>query len=63
LNEKEIKWIAYYDSYKNGYNRTSGGKSLNGSDHPRAILTEDDVWQIREMYKNHMPRRDVFKAF
>lgn len=31
LNEREIYWIAYYDSYKNGYNTTKGGngKILN----------------------------------
>lgn len=26
LQEKEKKWIQYYDSYKNGYNRTQGGE-------------------------------------
>ena len=25
-DEAEIKWIAYYDSFYNGYNRTKGGK-------------------------------------
>jgi len=27
LDEREIFWIAYYDSYKNGYNSTTGGES------------------------------------
>ena len=27
LREKEIYWINYYNSYKNGYNETSGGKN------------------------------------
>ena len=26
LQEREIEWIQHYDSYKNGYNRTSGGE-------------------------------------
>lgn len=26
LNKKEIYWISYYDSYKNGYNETQGGQ-------------------------------------
>lgn len=26
LNDREIYWIAYYDTFKNGYNSTSGGK-------------------------------------
>ena len=25
LNEREIYWIKYYNSYKNGYNMTEGG--------------------------------------
>ena len=62
LDEREIFWIKYYNSYNNGYNRTPGGKSLRGENHPRAILTEQDVWFIRECYKNHISRRDTFKA-
>lgn len=27
LDEKEIYWINYYNSYKNGYNETTGGKN------------------------------------
>jgi group I intron endonuclease len=26
LNEREYYWIAYYDTFKNGYNSTSGGE-------------------------------------
>ena len=29
LNEREIYWIAYYDTYHDGYNRTLGGDGLN----------------------------------
>lgn len=63
LDEKEIQWIAYYDSYHKGYNRTPGGKSLRGEEHPRAILTEKDVWIIREMYAKHYSRREVYAYF
>ena len=63
LDDKEIYWIDFYDSYHNGYNRTKGGSVLRGEDHPRAILTEEEVWLIREMYKQRVPRRDVYKAF
>ena len=31
LNEKEIYWIAYYDSFNNGYNMTLGGEACNGT--------------------------------
>lgn len=60
LDERERYWIAYYDSFHNGYNGTPGGKSLRGEDHPRAILTEEDVWFIRECYKNHIGRSYVY---
>lgn len=30
LNDKEIYWISYYDSFKTGYNSTTGGDSCNG---------------------------------
>lgn len=30
LNEREIYWIAYYDSYHNGYNQTEGGDGCRG---------------------------------
>lgn len=31
LNNREIYWIDYYDSYKNGYNMTMGGDGSKGS--------------------------------
>lgn len=63
LNEREIYWIDFYDSYKNGYNRTIGGDSLHGENHPRAILTEDIVWEIRELYGQKVKRSTVFDLF
>ena len=30
LNEKEIYWIDYFDSYYNGYNETKGGSGTSG---------------------------------
>lgn len=49
LKEKEIYWIAYYDTYYHGYNETKGEdyvgeKSIHyGEDHPKHILTKEDV--------------------
>lgn len=37
LNEKEIYWISYYDSYNNGYNESPGGELGT----PRAIVQYD----------------------
>ena len=31
LNEREIYWIAHYDSFYNGYNMTLGGEACNGT--------------------------------
>ena len=33
LNEREIYWISYYDSYNNGYNMTKGGSNKNSVNH------------------------------
>lgn len=30
LNDREIYWIAYFDTYNNGYNATRGGQWRNG---------------------------------
>lgn len=63
LDEKEIYWIAFYNTYHDGYNRTKGGFSFHGEEHPRALLTDEDVWIIREMYNQKVSRRDVYKTF
>lgn len=63
INEREKYWINYYDSYNNGYNRTVGGDSLKGEEHPRAILTEQEVWLLREAYGQGLQRNKAFKPF
>lgn len=63
LDEREIYWISYYDSYHNGYNSTPGGRVVKGEDHGRAILTEDEVWMIRDMYNDHIQRSIVYELF
>lgn len=44
LNEKEIYWISYYDSYKNGLNCTIGGKGQTGK-----IWTKEERQRQREI--------------
>ncbi len=61
LDEREQQWIAYYDSYNNGYNRTIGGSALRGENHPKAILTEQQVYQIRELYGKRIKRSDAWE--
>lgn len=37
LNDKEIYWIAKYNTYKNGYNSSAGGDSMNSKMHTKEI--------------------------
>lgn len=52
LKEKEIYWINYYDTYKNGYNATAGGDLIDnhGEKHPNHKITESDVIEIRQLW-------------
>lgn len=64
LDQKEIYWINYYDSYNNGYNMTLGGDG--GSPHEtnaRALLTLDDVINIRTLYNNLIPSKEVYPKY
>ena len=69
LNQLEIFFIKYYDSFKNGYNATEGGDDAFGNNiHPgekngRAKLNEEDVRYIRECYNAHIPFREVYAEF
>lgn len=86
MNEKEIYWIQYYDSFKNGYNMTLGGQnltpnlhssetekkrratrekndSLKGENHPRAKLTNDEVIQIRQRYKDGESLSNIYEDY
>lgn len=43
LNDREMHWVAFYDTFKNGYNQTAGGyQSIR-----QIKLTEADVERIR----------------
>lgn len=68
LNEKEIYWISYYDSFKNGYNATPGGNQKDnelsmGENNGRALLSRGDVEYIRECYNAHIPFRQVYSEY
>lgn len=63
LSEREIYWIAFYDSYNNGYNMTLGGESNRGETNGRAILTQADVEDIRMAYNNHIRFKDVYEKY
>jgi hypothetical protein len=43
LNDREVYWIAYYDSFNNGYNSTLGGKGAKGykqTEHQRKRISK-----------------------
>ena len=51
-DEREIYWIAYYNSFKNGYNSTPGGDvgnggMLKGENSYNAAFTNEEVKKIR----------------
>lgn len=43
LNEREVYWIKYYDSFNNGYNMTLGGDG-------RTLITPEFRQKIIELY-------------
>lgn len=64
LDEREVYWIAYYNTFKGfGYNCNPGGGNNRGENNGRAKLTNEDVAYIRECYDLHMRRRDVYEKF
>ena len=40
LNERETYWITYYDSFKNGYNQTSGDVGCRGYKHTQTEIAK-----------------------
>lgn len=52
LNEKEIYWINFYNSYENGYNSTGGGDG-------RKIFSSTQIEQIIKLYQSGYCIRDI----
>lgn len=46
--DREIYWISYYDSYRNGYNATPGGDGRPYLDHQLIIKTYNEVGSVRK---------------
>ena len=64
LDEREIYWIAYYNTFKGfGYNCNAGGGDNRGENNGRTKLTNDDVAYIRECYNAHLRRKEVYERF
>lgn len=61
LDQQEIYWIQFYDSYKNGYNQTTGGQ---GNSNNIIKLSIEDVNIIYDLLKNTlMPQKDIASMF
>lgn len=66
LNEREIYWISYYDSYANGYNETTGGNNQEQSVQfdnnfialiQQVLLQSDDTYEkIHQQYNISLGR-------
>lgn len=63
LDQKEVEWIAKFDTYHNGYNMTPGGENRRGDANGNAKLTEADVFEIRSLYDSHVPFRQAYSYY
>lgn len=67
LDELEIQYIKLFKETGNIlYNLTDGGNVgaiMYGEENPNAILTNDEVYDIRERYNNHENKRDVYNLY
>ena len=57
LNEREIYWIAYYNSFKNGYNANIGG------DGRIYTWTDNQYSEIRSLYLSGFTTKKIAKLF
>ncbi len=66
MMEKETYFITKFDSVANGYNSTDrafGGPINRGEEHGNALLTNEDVFDIREKYRMVCDPNDVYKDY
>ena len=58
LDEREIYWIEFYDSYNNGYNLTKGGMSKIKLDYELIVSTYQELGSIHATHKKLGITRD-----
>lgn len=63
LNEKEIYYIDRFDSYRNGYNMTLGGDNNKYEANGRAVLTLEQVQEIRLMYGAKIRFKEAYARY
>lgn len=60
LTEREKYYIKKYNSFYDGYNKTKGGQNEY---HGNPKVTKEDVINIRNAYKNHEQRKNVYELY
>lgn len=61
LNEREIYWISYYNTYYDGYNQTTGGQ---GNANYVVKLTDEQIQEIVDKLQNsNMTQREIAKMY
>ena len=63
LDEKEEYYIDALESDKYGYNQCKGGQHNIGESNSNVELSEQDVYDIREAYKNNINPNDVYLKY
>lgn len=64
LNTKESFWIKHYNSIEKGYNLSEGGDHQSrGENNGRALISEEEVKEIRVAYSRRLRRRDVYEKY
>ena len=64
LNERETYWIKFYNSVEIGYNLSYGGDSQSqGENNGRALVSEEDVKNIRLAYLAKERRKVVYEKY
>ncbi len=61
LNDREIYWINYYNSYQNGYNSTTGGQGNNNNCIKLSIEDIEIIYDL--LLHSNISQRDIAKQF
>lgn len=61
LNTKETYWIAYYDSYSNGYNSTKGGDSSEFKESKIKEVTANEIQKL--LLGNSLTKVEIAKMY
>lgn len=59
LNDREIYWISFYNSFLNGYNSTLGGNGKRAG----FYLNEESMRDIIDMYNNHYSSNKIAEKY